>query len=49
MKAPRMQIRYRVITVLADAAAAVNEVCYEAAIKANRVQGWLVRHRAART
>ena len=26
-------------------AARVNEVFYEAAIRANRVQGWLVRHR----
>ncbi len=40
-----MKIRTVVFGELAVAAAAVNEFCYNTAIRANRVQGWLLRHR----
>ena len=43
------KVRYRVLDVLADVATVVNDVCYSMAVKANRAQGWLARHRAART
>ena len=42
------KIRHVVFGELAVAAAAVNEFCYESAIRANRVQGWLIRHRDLR-
>jgi len=42
------RIRRWVLTGLADLAAAVNELFYEAAIRANRVQWWLLAHRDGR-
>jgi hypothetical protein len=42
---PPAKIRRVMLTGLADAAAAANEFFYNMAIKANRVQGWLLRHR----
>ena len=43
------KIRYRVLDVLADAATVANDVCYGMAVKANKIQHWSARHRAART
>ena len=40
-----VKIRRQVLGELAVAAAKVNNAAYELAIKANRVQGWLIRHR----
>jgi len=42
------KVRTVVFGELAVAAAAVNNAAYEMAIKANRVQGWLLRQRDAR-
>lgn len=44
----RAKIRHVFFGELAVAAAAVNEFCYSMAIRANRVQGWLIRQRDAR-
>ena len=44
----RVKIRHVVFGELAVAAAWVNERSYNMAIRANRVQGWLIRRRDAR-
>jgi hypothetical protein len=42
------KIRTVLFGELAVLAARVNEFCYDAAVKANRLQGWAVRRRDAR-
>jgi len=43
-----VKVRHVVFGELAVVAAKVNNAAYELAIKANRCQGWLIRHRDAR-
>jgi hypothetical protein len=43
-----VKVRTVLFGELAVAAAHVNEFCYNMAIRANRVQGWLIRQRDAR-
>jgi hypothetical protein len=42
------KVRHVVFGELAVVAAKINNVAYELAIRANRVQGWLIRQRDAR-
>ncbi len=42
------KVRHVLFGESAVLAAAVNNACYELAIKANRVQGWLIQHRDRR-